>query len=106
MEVGGNIHPDLKNGCSHEWYHRAFVGIPLCRNENWLTISMMFIRDIVLTIYKLGSIPKLIRPLYAWIFNPVELINSLTKKAWTLLAPVIHRRFEEKKLAQENGVCS
>jgi len=82
---------------------RAFVGLPLCRNEDWLTISMMFTRDIVLTIHKLGSIPKLIRPLYAWIFNPVKLINSHRKKARTLLGPVIQKRLQEERLAQENG---
>jgi len=82
---------------------RVFVGLPLCRNEDWLTISMMFTRDIALSAHQLASIPKLIRPLYAWIFNPVKLINSHRKNARTLLGPVIQRRLEEERLAQENG---
>jgi len=82
---------------------RVFVGLPLCRNEDWLTISMTFSRDLILVIHKLASIPKLIRPLYAWVFNSAKLIDSHRKKAETLLGPIIQRRLEEERLAQENG---
>jgi len=82
---------------------RAFVGLPLCRNEDWLTVSMRFTGDIFMTVDKLTSIPKLIRPLYAWIFNSAKLINSHRKKAQALLGPVIQRRLEEERLAKENG---
>jgi len=82
---------------------RAFVGLPLCRNEDWLTVSMKFTGDIFMTVDKLTSIPKLIRPFYAWIFNSAKSINSHRRKAQTLLGPVIQRRLEEERLAKENG---
>ena len=56
-----------------------------------------------MTVDKLTSIPKLIRPFYAWIFNSTRLINSHRKKAQTLLGPIIQGRLEEERLAKENG---
>jgi len=82
---------------------RVFVGFPLCRNEDWLTVSIRFTRDISVTTDKLRSIPKPIRPFYAWMFNSTKLINSHRNKAQTLLGPIIQRRLEEERLAEENG---
>ena len=82
---------------------RVFVGLPLCRNEDWLTVETRFTGDIIITTNKLASVPKLIRPFYAWMFNPTKLISSHRKTAQTLLGPVIQRRFEEERLAKENG---
>jgi len=56
-----------------------------------------------MTVDKLTSIPKLIRPFYAWMFNSTKLINSHRKMAQTLLGPIIQRRFEEGRFARENG---
>ena len=81
---------------------RVFVGLPLYRNEDWLTVSIRFTRDISMTADKLRSIPKPIRLFYAWMFNSTKLISSHRKKAPTLLGPIIQRRFEEERLAEEN----
>ncbi|PUU81492.1 cytochrome P450 [Tuber borchii] len=82
---------------------RVFVGLPLCRNEDWLTISMRYTSEFLMTVDKLRSIPKLIRPFYAWMFNSTKLIKSNRKKAQTLLGPIIQRRLEEERLAKEIG---
>ena len=82
---------------------RVFVGLPLCRNEDWLIVAMRYTGDVFRTVDKLTSIPKLIRPFYAWIFNSTKLIKSHRTKAETLLGPAIQRRLEEKRLAEKNG---
>ena len=82
---------------------RVFVGLPLCRNEDWLTVSMTFTGDVFLTLAKLTSIPKPFRPFYAWITGSTKLINSHRKKAQAVLGPVIQRRLEEERLAEKNG---
>ena len=56
-----------------------------------------------MTVGKLTSIPKLIRPFYAWMFNSTKLIKSHRKKAQTLLGPIIQGRLEEERLAKEIG---
>jgi len=81
---------------------RAFVGLPLCRNEDWLDISINFTRDVFTTIHELTVIPKPFRPFYAWMFNSKKILNSYRKKAAILLTPTIQSRLEEEKLAEQN----
>ena len=82
---------------------RAFVGLPLCRDEDWLNISVNFTRDVFMTVHELTMIPKLFRPFYAWMFNSKKVLNSYKKKAEILLAPTIQSRLEEERLAEQNG---
>ena len=82
---------------------RVFVGLPLCRNEDWLAVSMGFTGDLFMAIEKLGSLPKPIRPFYTWMFNSTKLISLHRKKAQTLLGPIIQGRLGEERLAKENG---
>ena len=82
---------------------RVFVGMPLCRNEDWLAVSMGFTGDLFMAIEKLGSMPKPIRPFYNWMFNSTKLISLHRKKAQTLLGPIIQGRLEEERLAKESG---
>ena len=82
---------------------RVFVGLPLCRNEDWLTISTRFTRDLFMTVIELTRIPKPIRPFYAWMFDSKKVINSYRKRAEILLAPTIQSRLEEERLVEKNG---
>ncbi|CUS13129.1 unnamed protein product [Tuber aestivum] len=82
---------------------RAFVGLPLCRNEDWLTVSIMFTRDVFMTLGKLTHVPKPIRPLFAYIFNSIGEIRSHKEKAQALLDPIFQSRLEEERLAEKNG---
>ncbi|KAG0136210.1 cytochrome P450 [Tuber indicum] len=82
---------------------RSFIGLPLCRDEDWLAISIAFTGDIFKTAMKLNAIPKLIRPFYAYIWNSAKIIENHKTKAQSLLTPIVRKRFEEKKLAEKNG---
>ncbi|CAZ83812.1 unnamed protein product [Tuber melanosporum] len=82
---------------------RAFVGFPLCRNEDWLTITMVFTGHVFMTHSKLACVPKPIRPIYSYVRNLVKDIAEDKRKAESLLAPVIRKRLEEESLAKKNG---
>ncbi|PWW77974.1 cytochrome P450 [Tuber magnatum] len=82
---------------------RIFIGLPLCRNEDWLTMSITFTGVVFRAIEKLAGVPKLIRPLYSYTRNLVKDINWHKRKARSLLDPIIHKRLEEESLAEENG---
>ncbi|KAG0636839.1 cytochrome P450 [Tuber brumale] len=82
---------------------RAFIGLPLCRNEDWLTLSISFTTDVFQEINKLTPVPKILRPFFAYIWNSAGSVNSHKRKAQSLLAPVFQRRFEEEALAEKNG---
>ncbi|CUS13985.1 unnamed protein product [Tuber aestivum] len=82
---------------------RVFIGLPLCRNEDWLTISITFTGIVFRAIEKLAGVPKLIRPLYSYTRNLVKDINLHKRKARSLLSPVIQKRLDEETLAKKNG---
>ncbi|RAL12479.1 cytochrome P450 [Aspergillus homomorphus CBS 101889] len=44
---------------------RIFVGLPTCRNEEWLNLSIDFTGDVFLTMAILRRFPRLLRPLIA-----------------------------------------
>ncbi|CAZ84119.1 unnamed protein product [Tuber melanosporum] len=82
---------------------RAFIGLPLCRNEDWLALSIAFTTDVFQEVNKLTPVPKLLRPFFAYIWNSAGSVKSNKRKAQSLLAPVIQRRLEEEGLAEKNG---
>jgi len=82
---------------------RAFVGLPLCRNKDWLAISTGFTRDVSATIVELGRKSKLIRPFYAWMYDSKRVMNSYKKRAEELLTPSIQARLEAERVAEKNG---
>ncbi|KAG0136196.1 cytochrome P450 [Tuber indicum] len=82
---------------------RSFIGLPVCRNEDWLKLAITFTEDLIATASNLGTTSKLFRPFYAYMWNSSKTIKSHKMKAQTLLAPTIQKRFEEKRLAEENG---
>ncbi|PWW79527.1 cytochrome P450 [Tuber magnatum] len=82
---------------------RAFVGLPLCRNEDWLKITIQFTTDVFMTQSKLTSVPKLFRPLYVFMRGSAKDLAGDRKKAESLLAPIIRKRLEEERLAEKNG---
>ncbi|RPA95180.1 cytochrome P450 [Choiromyces venosus 120613-1] len=84
---------------------RAFIGLPLCRDEDWLTVSINFTNDVFNTAAKLATISKLIRPFYAYIQNSTKAIEAHRRKARALLAPTIQRRLEEETLGKESGTA-
>ncbi|CAZ82274.1 unnamed protein product [Tuber melanosporum] len=82
---------------------RSFIGLPVCRNEDWLKLAITFTEDLIATASNLGTISKLFRPFYAYMWNSAKTIKSHKRKAQTLLAPTIQKRFKEQRLAEENG---
>ncbi|CUS09025.1 unnamed protein product [Tuber aestivum] len=82
---------------------RAFVGLPLCRNEDWLKITIQFTGDVFTTFSKLSTVSKLLRPLYAYMWNSVKNLTASRKKGEALLTPILRERLEEKRLAEKNG---
>ncbi|PWW77972.1 cytochrome P450 [Tuber magnatum] len=82
---------------------RAFISLPLCRNEDWLTITITFARDVSKAVDELAGVPKMIRPLYAYLWNPAKEVGSHKRKAESFLAPIIRERLEEESLAEKNA---
>ncbi|KAK3626315.1 hypothetical protein LTR56_019893 [Elasticomyces elasticus] len=73
--------------------NRAFVGLPLCRNENYLYNAMQYAQDIAISAGLLRMIPPLVRPLLAWIFVIPNRWHF--SRATGHLFPLIKQRLEE-----------
>jgi len=82
---------------------RAFVGLPLCRNESWLTISTEFTGNFLKTVIELSKKPRLLRPFYAWKLDSKKVVRTYKKEADILLAPTIQTRLDAERTAEKNG---
>ncbi|KAM0229976.1 hypothetical protein ACHAP5_011493 [Fusarium lateritium] len=80
--------------------NRAFVGFPLCRNEEILKLGVAFAQDIPLSAAILKPFPSIIKPFVAPLITLPNRIH--TRKFEKLLAPAIKSRLEEYDV-QEHG---
>ncbi|KAG7094523.1 hypothetical protein E1B28_005352 [Marasmius oreades] len=69
--------------------NRLFVGLPLCRNDDWKALNISYTIDFFLTVSKVGLFPKFLQPLVAWVASPLP--RNL-KRAMSHVGPIIQDR--------------
>lgn len=82
---------------------RVFIGIELCRNEDWLRITREY------TVASFQAAKEL--RLYPWIFRPIANMylptcrknRELLKEARAIIRPIIQKRAQDKAAAAERG---
>ncbi|KAK1225932.1 hypothetical protein PQX77_011131 [Marasmius sp. AFHP31] len=79
--------------------NRLFVGVPLCRNKEWLSLDMRYTVDVMLAIAKISVFPRFLRPLVAWYASPYK--RSI-KVALKIAEPLIRERVEKFKAGSED----
>jgi cytochrome P450 len=82
---------------------RVFVGFPLCRDEDWLKVSILFTIDIFKTADQLRSVPWFIRPFKAFFGSSVKTIDSHRNTAKNCLTPIIEARLAEEEAMKKAG---
>ena len=82
---------------------RAFVGLPLCRDEDWLKISVLFTVDAMKSIREFRSISGFARPFKAFFYQPAKVLDNHRKLAKARLTPVIEARLAEEEAAKKAG---
>ncbi|RGP78404.1 hypothetical protein FLONG3_3540 [Fusarium longipes] len=73
--------------------NRAFVGLPLCRNEEMLKLGIAYAQDIPLSSMLLKAVPNFVKPLVAPIITLPNRIHNY--KFERILKPEIHKRLKE-----------
>ncbi|TFK39713.1 cytochrome P450 [Crucibulum laeve] len=75
--------------------NRTFVGLPLCRNQEFIDIGIQVTMDVTKLAMFLNILPAFLRPIAAVLLST---ISSRVKQASKLLAPVIedHRKRKEQ----------
>ncbi|TFK36367.1 cytochrome P450 [Crucibulum laeve] len=74
--------------------NRAFVGLPLCRNQEFLEIGVQFAYDVMTTATILYILPPWLRPIVA---SMLTAIPNRIKHAEKVLTPVIEDYREQKE---------
>ncbi|KAF5349709.1 hypothetical protein D9756_008944 [Leucocoprinus leucothites] len=72
--------------------NRYLVGLPLCRNSDYLFISEQFTVDVSVTSQKINSFPDILKPIAGKIFGAQ--VKERIKAAYDILAPFIEDRLE------------
>ncbi|KAF7370036.1 hypothetical protein MSAN_00633600 [Mycena sanguinolenta] len=74
--------------------NHVFVGLPTCRNEDYLNLAMQYTIDVVLRAQLIYLLPSFLRP----IFGPlISSRNQSVRKGLKHLGPIIEYRIEQEK---------
>jgi hypothetical protein len=73
---------------------RTFVGLPLCRNEDWIKTTTNYTQDATMAVGQVKSIHYFLRPFVAPYLPKVRRIKQHRINGACLLEPILAERFE------------
>ncbi|KAK1225933.1 hypothetical protein PQX77_011132 [Marasmius sp. AFHP31] len=79
--------------------NRLFVGVPLCRNKEWLSLNIRYTIDFFSAVAKISVFPRFLHPLVAWYTSPYK--RSI-KVALKLVEPLICERVAKFRAGSED----
>ena len=71
-----------------------FVGLPLCRNKEWLDISVHYTENVFKTVMILRMFPKVLHPVLVWFVPSSYSIHHNLRSAKKLIVPLVNQRLE------------
>ena len=80
---------------------RVFVGLPLCRDEDWLASSIEYTESIFMTIITLRFLPSFLRPIAVWFLPSSYKIYYHLRQAKRLMIPLVRRRRDPTSNAED-----
>ncbi|KAJ5720789.1 cytochrome P450 [Penicillium malachiteum] len=81
---------------------RIFLGLPICRNPEWLEVSTQFTENVFISLVFLRLFPMWTHGILNWLMPSAYKGSAYVRKAKKLLIPEILRRREDEKQAQGN----
>jgi hypothetical protein len=82
---------------------RVFLGDEICRNEEWMNITVAWIGDTFVAAERLRIVPKPLRSIVHWFMPECKRVRSDVAKVRSIMQPVLDARAREKKAAAEQG---
>ncbi|RHZ63614.1 cytochrome P450 [Aspergillus thermomutatus] len=77
---------------------RVFLGVPACRNEEWLETSIHYTENVFATVMLLRRFPKWMHPVVGHLLPSYWAIHSNLRTAKRIISPMVRqRRAEEAK---------
>ena len=78
---------------------RIFVGMPMCRNEEWLDASIQYTENVFLTALLLRMVPPLLRPIVQWLLPSSYRLHGDLRLGKRLISSLVDER---RKLEAKN----
>lgn len=82
---------------------RVFLGPEICRNEEWLNITVMYVVDSFIAAERLRIVPKPLRLIVHWFLPECQRVRSHVVQTRSIIQPVIDARAREKRAAAQEG---
>ncbi|KAF4880297.1 Cytochrome P450 monooygenase 1 [Colletotrichum siamense] len=82
---------------------RVFLGPEICRNEEWLNITVMYVVDSFIAAERLRMVPKPLRRIVHWFLPECQRVRSHVAQTRSIIQPVIDARAREKRVAAQEG---
>lgn len=83
---------------------RLFVGDRICRQEGWITESIMFTVNVFEAAARLKEVTWIRKKLFWWTLAPLRILKKSRQNAYNTLKPEILRRRREEEEAAKKGV--
>lgn len=82
---------------------RVFVGPELCRNPEWLKISIMYTVDVFMAARVLRKWPFFLRRIVHWFLPECKKLRQELRDARRVMEPVVEKRLERNRDAASRG---
>jgi cytochrome P450 len=82
---------------------RIFLGEELCRNEEWLKITVGYTVDLMRAAEQLRQVPGPFRRLVHWFLPEAKGLRAEVRRAGEIIRPVLEKRRREKELHRAQG---
>lgn len=83
---------------------RVFLGEELCRNEDWLQVTVDYTRDSMIAAQDLRQWPFFLRKYVHWFLPSCKAIRSELDKSFRIVNPVLEKRRLDKATRMEQGL--
>ncbi|KAK5999317.1 hypothetical protein QM012_005592 [Aureobasidium pullulans] len=82
---------------------RIFLGRELCRNRDWLRITVEYTVDLMIAAERLRHVPGPLRRLVHWWLPEAQKLRAEVKQAGDIIRPVLEHRRKEKATLSAQG---
>ena len=82
---------------------RIFVGLPLCRDEEWLRITEHYTEDVFGTVMALRMLPSFLHPIAVWLLPSSYSVHRNLRKAKQIIGPIVKERRNTQSQAVQSG---
>ena len=82
---------------------RMFVGLPLCRDEEWLQITEHYTEDVFTTVIILRMLPKSLHSIAVWLLPSSYRVHRNLRRAKQIIGPIVKERRSIQSQAMQSG---